>query len=100
MPSPFPGMDPYLEGPLWSSFHAQLCSEIARYLTPRLGPRYIALVEERLVVESLDDVAISTRVIRPDISLAGKSGSTSAATATLEPPLRMETVIQTEQPVH
>ncbi len=30
MPSPFPGMDPYLEGSLWMSIHAQLGAEIAR----------------------------------------------------------------------
>ncbi len=100
MPSPFPGMDPYLEGPLWSSYHAQLCSEIARQLTPSLGPRYIALVEERLVVDTLDDVSIATRVIRPDVSVAGKQGSPTTATAVLEPPLRMATVIEAELPNH
>ena len=62
MPSPFPGVDPYLEGQLWQSFHAQFCSEMARRLTPALGPRYIALVEERLVVDALDDISITTRV--------------------------------------
>ena len=30
MPSPFPGMDPYLEGSLWTTVHAQLSAEIAR----------------------------------------------------------------------
>ncbi|MBV8886966.1 MAG: DUF4058 family protein [Chroococcidiopsidaceae cyanobacterium CP_BM_RX_35] len=30
MPSPFPGMDPYLEQPaLWSSFHSRLIVAIA-----------------------------------------------------------------------
>lgn len=32
MPSPFPGMDPYLEGRRWMGFHHQLVSEIARQL--------------------------------------------------------------------
>ena len=44
MPSPFPGMDPYLEGSCWGSFHAQLAAEIARQLAPRLRPRYAASV--------------------------------------------------------
>ncbi len=43
MPSPFPGMDPYLEGSLWMSVHTQLAVEIARQLAPRLRPRYLAL---------------------------------------------------------
>ena len=30
MPSPFPGMDPYLEGDLWTTLHVQLAVEIAR----------------------------------------------------------------------
>ena len=73
MPSSFPGMDPYLEGPLWSSFHAQFCSEIARRLTPFLGPRFIALVDERLVVDTLEGVSIAARVIQPP---APQPGST------------------------
>jgi len=47
MPSPFPGMDPYLEGPMWSSVHSALCNEIARHLTPKLRPKYIAETSDR-----------------------------------------------------
>ncbi len=100
MPSPFPGVDPYLEGPLWVSFHTQLCAEIARRLTPLLGERYIALVEERLVVDTLDDVTVATRIVRPDVSVAGKAPIGSGPTALLEPPLRVPTVIEAEVPVH
>ena len=28
MPSPFPGMDPYLEGALWTTFHFAFAAEI------------------------------------------------------------------------
>ena len=42
MPSPFPGMDPYLERSTWMNLHGQLCSEIARQLGPKLRPRYMA----------------------------------------------------------
>ena len=28
MPSPFPGMDPYLEGALWTTVHFSLSAEI------------------------------------------------------------------------
>jgi len=52
MNTPFPGMDPYLEHPvLWEGFHARLIPEIADQLQPRLDPRYIATVEERVFVE-------------------------------------------------
>ena len=49
---PFPGMDPYLEHPvLWESVHAHLIVAIANQLQPRLDPRYIASIEERVFIE-------------------------------------------------
>lgn len=57
MPSPFPGMDPYLEGSLWTTVHSQLSSEIARQLAPRLQPKYLALTTERFVPDESGDVA-------------------------------------------
>lgn len=58
MPSPFPGMDPYLEGDLWTTVHAQLAVEIVRQLAPRLRPRYVALNEKCFVV----DTGVTSRV--------------------------------------
>jgi hypothetical protein len=52
MPTPFPGMDPYLEHPvLWTSIHVRLLVEISNRLAPLLLPRYVATVEERVFVE-------------------------------------------------
>jgi hypothetical protein len=52
MKTPFPGMDPYLEHPvLWEGFHARLIPQMADQLQPRLDPRYIATVEERVFIE-------------------------------------------------
>ncbi|MCX7853165.1 MAG: DUF4058 family protein [Caldilineales bacterium] len=34
MPSPFPGMDPYLEGELWQEFHETLAHAIRGQLLP------------------------------------------------------------------
>ncbi|HEX5272107.1 MAG TPA: DUF4058 family protein [Gemmataceae bacterium] len=50
MPNPFPGMDPYLEGDLWTSVHTDLCVQIAHQLAPRLRPKYIALSTRRVVL--------------------------------------------------
>lgn len=48
MPSPFPGMNPYLENPaLWSGVHHWLITEIARSLNAQLPPQYFVAVEER-----------------------------------------------------
>jgi hypothetical protein len=70
MPSPFPGMDPYLEGSLWTTVHAQLSAEIARQLAPRIRPRYLALTAERFVYESADDVAVALTSLYPDVGVA------------------------------
>lgn len=70
MPSPFPGMDPYLEGPLWSMAHNSLIEEIARQLTPQLWPHYKVRPGERVVVAAPDPVeAFSTRERLPDVAV-------------------------------
>ncbi len=49
MPSPFPGMDPYLEHPaLWPDVHNSLIAALRDDLAPRLRPRYIVAIEERV----------------------------------------------------
>lgn len=51
MPSPFPGMDPYLEHPeLWPSVHLGLISATWMDLAPRLTPRFTVSVEERTYI--------------------------------------------------
>jgi len=93
-------MDPYLEGPLWPSFHTQLCAEIARQLTPALGPRYIALVEGRLVVEAVDDFTTARRAITPDVTVAGEQPVSGGGIAVREPPLRLAAAMEVEVPQH
>src|SRR5271167_1016436 len=52
MNCPFPGVDPYLEHPvLWEGVHARLMVAIANQLQPKLDPRYIASIEERVFIE-------------------------------------------------
>ena len=64
MPSPFPGMNPYLESPLlWHDLHQRLIVRISEELQPRLIPRYFARVETRQYVD------MSYRNIAPDVSL-------------------------------
>ncbi len=70
---PFPGMDPYLEHPiLWEGVHARLIVAIANQLQPKLDPRYIASIEERVFIEGpqrrIPDVWIQK--IREDRGLA------------------------------
>jgi len=45
-------MDPYLEHHvLWESLHARLIVAIANQLQPKLDPRYITSIEERVFIE-------------------------------------------------
>lgn len=47
-PTPFPGMNPYLEQPaLWPDVHNRLIATIADALAPQLRPRYYVAIEER-----------------------------------------------------
>ena len=46
MPSPCPGVDPYLEGGMWQEFHETLAAEIRGQLPAHLRPRCVALLAE------------------------------------------------------
>ena len=49
MPSPFPGMDPYLEKrSLWPDFHATFIAYIREQLQAQIRPKYNARIEERI----------------------------------------------------
>ena len=48
MPSPFPGMDPYLEAPsIWPDFHHKLAAELSTELNGSLPSPYYARLEMR-----------------------------------------------------
>lgn len=54
MPTPFPGMDPYLERRgLWEEVHTNLIVAIQHFLTPLLRPKYRVAVEQRVYLSVL-----------------------------------------------
>jgi hypothetical protein len=58
MPSPFPGMDPYLEShTLWKGVHDGLVYRRLEDLQPQLQPRYLAALEGRLLLQPLDQLS-------------------------------------------
>lgn len=64
MPSPFPGMDPYLEHPaIWPDLHQSLITYSRDALQPMLRPRYHARIGERLYVIP------PYRAIYPDVTV-------------------------------
>jgi hypothetical protein len=67
MRSPFPGMNPYLEGYLWPDVHNALASKIRQQLTPKLRPRYTARLEVYVVEDSLPESEIG--ILYPDVEV-------------------------------
>ncbi|MGE0712618.1 MAG: DUF4058 family protein [Planctomycetota bacterium] len=52
MPSPFPGMDPWLEDPAgWPNVHVQLLAALRSHLQAKVRPRYLVRAEERVYLE-------------------------------------------------
>jgi len=83
MPSPFPGMDPYLEHPaIFPDLHDRLITNLSESLQSHLPPTYFAAIGDRVWVE------VSEREIGPDVKVLrgrdepGGIGSGGAATAT------------------
>jgi len=100
MTCPFPGMDPYLEGSLWTTLHATLAIEIVRQLAPQVGEQYLVLPVERLVMETTDDVLIMHSAMIPDASVihTPPTGTSGRSTAVIEAPLRVTTLVPTPIP--
>ena len=102
MPSPFPGMDPYLEGPLWPDVHHALATEFRRRLAPQLRPKYVARLEIRFETDPNPEADDATRVLIPDVDVftaapGWSAGPPGAATATLSPETATVPVLPAEE---
>lgn len=67
MPSPFPGMDPFLEGYLWVDVHQALASKLREALAPRISPRYVARLAVAVVEDETGEAEIG--VMYPDVEI-------------------------------
>jgi hypothetical protein len=101
MPSPFPGMDPFLEDPgLWPDVHNTLIGVIREFLVRRLSAKYYARIEERVYISDDDDPGRT--VIIPDVRVGERpddvrqGDSASAATLQIAKPLVIATLIDDE----
>lgn len=93
MQSPFPGMDPYIEGQEWEDFHATFNTVLRESLSPTVEPKYIVRVERRVYVEHpLDggdgarwsDVAIMSMQPSAELSRAEPLQATQSALLPVE----------------
>lgn len=102
MPSPFPGMDPFLESPrIWPDVHHELISQIRAALNPRLGPEYVARIELRVYFTGYDDPGID--VIIPDVRIEEretngpkKPRKSNGAAVAIAEPMVLPTLIDDE----
>jgi hypothetical protein len=90
MPSPFPGIDPYLESQgYWPDFHARFITYCCDALNDLLPETYDARIDERLRLFELSEPERTMAL--PDVAIhevgTGRRGSlqTSAGILTLEP---------------
>ena len=67
MPSPFPGMDPYLEGHLWPDVHHNLASAIQELIIPQISPGYVARVNPYTVVDTSPEEEVG--IMYPDVEV-------------------------------
>lgn len=91
MPSPFPGMDPYLEDPaFWRDFHSRFINVCSEFLADRLPGDYEARIDEQLRLVEVPEG--KDRDVLPDVAVmhdprGGRRsvGPSRGAVATLEP---------------
>lgn len=88
MPSPFPGMDPYLENPnIWPDFHDALAGAIRNELNRTLPAPFYARLEMRPEVGIVEEGGHSRRIV-PDVAVMRppKISDASSGVALLDKP--------------
>ncbi len=81
MPSPFPGMNPYLERPnKWRGIHTRFLTFASSALTDQLRGRYFVHIEESVTVRSTDGEPLKERLV-PDLAFVERGRSARAASA-------------------
>src|SRR4051812_45688318 len=92
MPSPFPGMNPYLEQEdVWQDFHQSFLPIVRDILSPQVSPAYIVKIEEHLFVHEIDSPG-RQMLGRADVALArtNRADAGAPATAILQAPMRLQ----------
>jgi hypothetical protein len=109
MPSPFPGLDPFIEAQdRWHSFHTAFIAASAESLNDRLPGNYYATVEERVLLDASDPHDPSLRKIfhrlGPDAAIQQSESRHPAVAdpdgevATLSPRTIPQSIVTLDQP--
>ena len=77
MPSPFPGMDPFIEGQRWQDFHSTFIAVLKELLVPVVRPKYSVDVEQDVYLVSEGEIPAGT--IEPDLAFVEASADIGQA---------------------
>jgi hypothetical protein len=88
MPSPFPGMNPYLEQPsVWEDFHSRFMTYAGEAIAAQVRPSFFVKLEERVFIHEPSSEERRKLLGKPDISLFEASPSNRTSVATVDPAL-------------
>lgn len=75
MPSPFPGMNPYLEHPaVFADFHARLLVAVSAEIARQVRGRYVVKIDEQVYLKFEEDEAWGSQTVRdgrPGVAVLG-----------------------------
>lgn len=91
MASPFPGMDPYLEGHLFPDVHNSLAYLISVQLTPRLAAAYVVHLNSYTVEDTSPEEDIG--IMYPDVEVFRKTNVAKEPAANYGTPTTPETIV-------
>ena len=88
MPSPFPGMNPWLEqDALWHDFHQRMLTAMSDAIAQEVAPRYYVALEEHVYIHEPPE-PVARFLGRPDLTIIRTGGTGPAAsTAVMEAPV-------------
>lgn len=104
MPSPFPGMDPYIETQRnWSDFHHDLAGEIRARLNTTIQPDYYAIAVTYVAYDVIEIAQSDKRATFPDVGVwrSGSNKLSGGASALLEAvidPPQSQSLVKLEAP--
>lgn len=78
MVSPFPGMDPFLEGYLWPDVHNRMATVIAEVIGMAIAPKYVARIELYTVEDSNPEGDVG--IMYPDVEVLRRANKAEEPT--------------------
>lgn len=84
MPSPFPGMNPYLERrAVWHDFHERFLPAAAEFVGRQVVPNFVVKLDEHVFIHELSEQTPRQFFGRADLGVADLAGGTATAVATI-----------------